>query len=166
MVSKHKAAEQQSIRVLFVCMGNICRSPMAEALFRHQVAEAGLADRFVIDSAGTGSWHVGEPPHRGTLAVLARHGVEAGQQRARQLTPDDFSSFDYVVAMDAENLAEIGRFRRDPHARVSLLLDHAPGLDTREVPDPYYSGGFEHVYRLVEAGCSGLLAQIREREAI
>jgi protein-tyrosine phosphatase len=154
------------IRVLFVCMGNICRSPMAEAVFRHQVAAAGLADRFVIDSAGTSGWHAGEPPHGGTLAVLARHGVEAGAQRSRQLTPDDFAAFDYVVAMDEENMAEIGRFRRDPHARVSLLLDHAPGLGAREVPDPYYTGGFEPVYRLVEAGCAGLLAQIRERERV
>lgn len=154
------------VRVLFVCMGNICRSPMAEAVFRHQVAAAGLAEQFEIDSAGTGGWHVGEPPHRGTLNVLAHHGVDPGPQRARQLTPADFSRFQYIVAMDEENLSELRRFRRDPGVSVSLLLDHAPGLAEREVPDPYYSGGFEHVYRLVEAGCKGLLDEIREGEGI
>lgn len=154
------------IQVLFVCMGNICRSPMAEAVFRHQVAAAGLADRFVIDSAGTGGWHVGELPHRGTLAVLAQHQVDAGGQRARQLTPADLSTFDYVVAMDRENLGDMAAFHREAHSRARLLLDYAPDLGTREVPDPYYNGGFERVYRLVEAGCAGLLAHIREREGL
>jgi protein-tyrosine phosphatase len=165
-VSDEQEREGGPVRVLFVCMGNICRSPMAEAVFRHKVAEAGLAERFEIDSAGTGGWHVGEPPHHGTLSILARHGVDPGPQRARQLAPADFARCHYVVAMDEENLSELRRFRRDPHARVSLLLDHAPGVGEREVPDPYYSGGFEHVYRLVEAGCEGLLAEIRRREGI
>lgn len=156
--------ERAPTRVLFVCMGNICRSPMAEAVFRHLVAEAGLAERFVIDSAGTGAWHVGEPPHPGTLAVLARNGVDPGPQRARQLAPPDFAGFDYVVAMDDENLAALRGLPREAGASVSLLLDHAPGAGAREVPDPYYSGGFDHVYGLVLAGCRGLLAQIRARE--
>lgn len=154
------------IRVLFVCMGNICRSPMAEAVFRHQVTEAGLADRFYIDSAGTGAWHVGERPHSGTLAVLARHAIDPGPQRARQLTASDFTSFDYIVAMDHENLADMAAFHRDAASRARLLLDFAPDLGTREVPDPYYSGGFEQVYQLIEAGCRGLLAHIREREGL
>lgn len=158
--------ERAPTRVLFVCMGNICRSPMAEAVFRHLVAEAGLSERFVIDSAGTGAWHAGEPPHRGTHAILAQHGVDVGPQRARQIAPDDLATFDYVLAMDEENLGDLRRMRRDPAARVSLLLDHAPALGVREVPDPYYSGGFEHVYRLVEAGCQGLLAEIRRSEGL
>lgn len=157
---------REPVRVLFVCMGNICRSPMAEAVFRRQVADAGLDGRFIIDSAGTGSWHVGEPPHHGTLAVLARRGIDPGDQRARQITRHDFDRFDYIVAMDHENLAALERFRRDGRARVSLLLSHAPGLSVREVPDPYYTGGFDHVFDLIEAGCRGLLGHIREREGM
>ncbi|HMQ31996.1 MAG TPA: low molecular weight protein-tyrosine-phosphatase [Chloroflexaceae bacterium] len=156
-------AADTPISVLFVCMGNICRSPMAEAVFRHQVAEAGLAERFRIDSAGTGAWHVGERPHSGTLAILVKHAIDPGPQRARQLAPADFAAFDYIVAMDRENLADMAAFHREAASRARLLLDYAPGLHTREVPDPYYSGGFEQVYRLVEAGCRGLLAHILER---
>ncbi|MCS6883019.1 MAG: low molecular weight protein-tyrosine-phosphatase [Oscillochloridaceae bacterium] len=157
---------QEPVGVLFVCMGNICRSPMAEAIFRRQVADAGLDGRFLIDSAGTGSWHVGEPPHLGTLTVLARRGIDPGDRRARQITRHDFDRFDYIVAMDHENLAALERFRRDGRAQVSLLLSHAPGLNVREVPDPYYTGGFDRVFDLVEAGCRGLLAHIREREGM
>ena len=159
-------ASPRPIRVLFVCIGNICRSPMAEAVFRHQVNAAGLADQFFIDSAGTGGWHTGERPHRGTLAILAQHGVDPGDQRARRLAPADFASFHYIVAMDRENLDDMAAFARGAASRTRLLLDYAPDLGTREVPDPYYSGGFEHVYQLVTAGCRGLLAHIREREGL
>jgi len=147
-------------------MGNICRSPMAEAVFRRHVTDAGIAAHFLIDSAGTGSWHVGEPPHHGTLAILSRRGIDPGNQCARQITRSDFDRFDYIVAMDHENLAALQRLRRDSQAQISLLLAHAPGLSVREVPDPYYSGGFDLVFDLVDAGCRGLLAHIREREGI
>lgn len=157
---------EKKIGVLFVCMGNICRSPMAEAVFRHLVAQAGLAERFAIASVGTGSWHVGEPPHRGTLAALARNGVDAGGKRARQLEAADFGRYDYVVAMDQENLDTMALLGRAAQGRARLLLDYAPHTGEREVPDPYYSGGFDHVYALVEAGCRGLLAHIREREGL
>lgn len=154
------------IRVLFVCMANICRSPMAEAVFRHQVAAAGLADQFVIDSAGTSAYHMGEAPHRNTLAVLAQRGIDPGAQQSRQITVRDFDEFDYVVVMDDENMANVMRLRGQSKADISLLLDYAPELGLREVPDPYYVGGYPQVYHLVEAGCHGLLEAIREREGV
>jgi protein-tyrosine phosphatase len=154
------------IRVLFVCMGNICRSPMAEAVFRHEVVAARLSDRFEIDSAGTGAWHAGEPPHHGTRAVLARNGVDVGPQRARQVQPADFTDFDYILAMDYENLADLERFHPAARSRVRLFLDFAPQARVREVPDPYYTGGFDEVFQLVSAASSGLLAHIREREGM
>jgi protein-tyrosine phosphatase len=157
---------EKKIGVLFVCMGNICRSPMAEAVFRHLVAAAGLADRFVIASVGTGAWHVGEPPHRGTMAVLASNRVDPGAKRARQLEAADFARYRYILAMDDENLADMAAIGRGTPGQVRLLLDFAPQAGAREVPDPYYSGGFNHVYALVEAGCRGLLAHIREREGL
>jgi protein-tyrosine phosphatase len=158
--------QQQPIEVLFVCMGNICRSPMAEAVFRHLVAEAGLADRISIDSAGTGGWHAGESPHRGTLAVLRKNGVDPGDQRARQLRPADFGQFTYIVAMDRENQADMASIHPDARTRARLLLDYAPDAPAREVPDPYYSGGFDQVYTLVNAGCRGLLDAIRREHGI
>ncbi|NTW03632.1 MAG: low molecular weight phosphotyrosine protein phosphatase [Oscillochloris sp.] len=142
-------------------MGNICRSPMAEAVFRHMVHEAGLADRMRIDSAGTGGWHTGEPPHRGTLAVLRTNGIDAEGQRARQLTTKDFEQFQYIIAMDHENLADMAHFHPEARTRTHLLLSYAPDTTTREVPDPYYNGRFDAVYILVTAGCRGLLDQIR-----
>lgn len=154
------------IRVLFVCAGNICRSPMAEGVFRHLVEEAGLSDRIQVDSAGTGPWHVGEAAHPGTRKVLSQHGIHY-QGRARQLTRADLREFDYIVAMDHENLADI-RARADGRtgAEVRLLLDYAPQTPTREVPDPYYSGRFEAVYELVRQGAEGLLAHIREEHSL
>lgn len=157
---------ERKIRVLFVCMGNICRSPRAEAVFRHQVAAAGLSERIAIDSAGTGGWHAGEPPHHGTRAVLARNGVEVGPQRARQVTTADFEAFDYILAMDQENMTDLRQFHPEAHSRARLFLEFAPDAPVREVPDPYYTGGFDEVFRLVSAASSGLLAHIREREGV
>ncbi|WP_129626829.1 low molecular weight protein-tyrosine-phosphatase [Candidatus Oscillochloris fontis] len=153
------------ITVLFVCMGNICRSPMAEAVFRHLVQEAGLTEQIVIDSAGTGGWHAGEPPHQGTLAVLQRHGISADGQVARQITKADFGNFTYIVAMDADNLRDL-RMHDPRGCRTRLLLDYAPTTRTREVPDPYYNGRFDEVYALVTAGCQGLLAEIRREHGL
>jgi protein-tyrosine phosphatase len=147
-------------------MGNICRSPMAEAVFRHQVAAAGLSERFEIDSAGTGGWHAGELPHHGTRAVLARNGVDVGPQRARQVRRADFDEFDYILAMDHENMADLRQFHPEPQRRAKLFLDFAPEAPVREVPDPYYTGGFDEVFRLVSAASHGLLAHIREREGL
>ncbi|NJN15064.1 MAG: low molecular weight phosphotyrosine protein phosphatase [Oscillochloris sp.] len=156
----------QPVQVLFVCMGNICRSPMAEAVFRHLVNEAGLADRFLIDSAGTGGWHAGEPPHGGTLDILRKYRIDPGDQRARQLRAADFDQFDYILAMDHENMRDIAIRHPDVAQRVRLLLDYAPEQPVREVPDPYYDGGFEQVYRLITSASRNLLREIRETKGV
>lgn len=163
MTSNHKI-----IRVLFVCLGNICRSPMAEAVFRSLVQEAGLADQIDVESAGTGSWHIGDRPHSGTVAVLAKNGIDVGEKRARRLSRSDLSEFDYIVAMDEENVLDIESLfgRKTPR-----LLEFAPqGMlaanHALNVPDPYYANNFDLVYRLVRAGCQGLLEHIRRREGI
>jgi protein-tyrosine phosphatase len=154
------------VRVLFVCYGNICRSPMAEAVFAHRVKEAGLEDRIETDSAGTGDWHAGEPPHRRTRQVLDREGIPCGG-RARVIRMQDLDEFDYVVAMDAENLAALrSMMRSGQRARVSRLLDHAPDLSDRDVPDPYYTGDFDQTYRLVSAGVDRLLQTIRKEHGL
>lgn len=137
---------------------------MAEAVFEKMVAEAGLDDQIMVDSAGTGSWHLGEPAHRGTRRVLEQHGIEyAG--RARQVTRADMDPAHYIVTMDEENLDELRR-RFGDHPRLYRLLDFAANGDERDVPDPYYTGNFDYVYRLVEEGCRGLLENIREEEGL
>jgi protein-tyrosine phosphatase len=155
------------IRVLFVCLGNICRSPLAEGVFRDLVERAGLGDRIEADSAGTGGWHAGEPPDPRSQDVARKHGVDLSAQRARRVDDRDFDRFDYVVAMDASNLDHLRRMRQGK-ARVMRLLDDVPALRVRDVPDPYYGGddGFEHVYQLVTRGCTALLDRIRKDHAL
>ena len=157
--------KEKIVRVLFVCLGNICRSPMAEAVFRHLVAQAGLSDHIQADSAGTGAWHVGEQPHHGTRRVLRERGISYTHS-ARVATPDDFSRFDYIIALDSQNLAELTAMARGAHARIGLLMSFAPGASARDVPDPYYNGRFDEVYDLVERGCRGLLERIVVEQAI
>jgi len=140
-------------------MGNICRSPMAEAVFRNLVQQQRLDGEFNIDSAGTSGYHVGDRAHRGTLRILEKNGI-AYDGRSRRLTHRDLEEFDYVVAMDNENLADIESLGGS-RGNVSRLLDYAPDQPEREVPDPYYNDGFEHVYDLVLQGSKGLLAHIR-----
>jgi protein-tyrosine phosphatase len=138
---------------------------MAEAVFQHMVNEAGLSDKISVDSAGTGSWHIGEPAHNGTLRILKQKGV-AYDGRARQLAHSDLDQFDYVLAMDAENISDIRRHVANPKAEVRLFLDYAMKAGTvnrNEVPDPYYSGQYELVYSLVEPGCRALLEHIRAK---
>ncbi len=158
--------QEKHIRVMFVCAGNICRSPMAEAVFRHLVDKAELAPYFEIASSGTGGWHIGERPHRGTQAELKRRNVSLGEKRAQQLQRSDLNTYDYIVVADGENLYDIQRLEQPPRGELRRLLEFAPTSPTLNVPDPYYSGGFDHVYDLVLAGCQGLLEYIRRKEAI
>lgn len=153
------------VRVLFVCLGNICRSPMAEAVFQRMVDEAGLSARVQVDSAGTSSYHTGEPAHPGTRRVLSRHGINYSG-RARQIAAGDVADeTTYLVAMDSENLAELrSRFGDVPH--LYRLLEFATQTPVHDVPDPYYSDNFDYVYRIVEDGCRGLLATIRRNEGL
>jgi len=161
-----KGPDTMPVRVLFVCLGNICRSPMAEGVLRHLVDEAGLSDRIEVDSAGTSSWHIGESAHRGTRNVLRQHGI-AYDGRARQITPRDFDQFDYILAMDDANLADLrAMLPNGSQAVVRRFLDFADGITTREVPDPYYDGRFEEVYKLVRQGAEGLLAHIRAEQGL
>ena len=128
--------------VLFVCLGNICRSPLAEAAFRNEAERLGLDVE--IDSAGTGDWHIGHPPDRRAIAVAGKNGVDISRLRARQVTPQDFSRYDYIIALDEQNLANLGRMQpEDGKAELSLLLDHVEGGEGEAVVDPYY-GEDEH----------------------
>ena len=155
-----------TVRVLFVCLGNICRSPMAEAVFQDLVDQAGLKDDITVDSAGTGGLHLGERAHRGTLNVLRQHGIEY-EGRARQFTRADFDRFDYILTMDDDNLADV-RAMLPPttQAAVRRFLDFAGDVPTRAVPDPYYTGQFEEVYALVRQGAEGLLTHIRKETGL
>ncbi|WP_438803690.1 low molecular weight protein-tyrosine-phosphatase [Paenibacillus aceti] len=153
---------KQRIGVLFVCLGNICRSPMAEAVFRHMVAAEGLTDRFLIDSAGTGDWHIGKPPHHGTRAILDQYGISYEGLKARQVAAEDFASFDYIVAMDVQNEKNLQRLAQSTKAQIIKLLDLVPDTMDTEVPDPYYTGNFEEVYELIGKGCRALLKHIRQ----
>ena len=148
------------IHVLFVCMGNICRSPLAEGLFVAKARSRGVEEQFVIDSAGTGDWHVGERPDRRVREIANRNGVPLNG-RARQVTRDDFERFDHLVCMDDENrrmLEQAGA----PDEKLRLLLECDPHAAVREVPDPYYGGrrGFEDVYGLLDSACEALLDEL------
>ncbi|MBX5105247.1 low molecular weight phosphotyrosine protein phosphatase [Rhizobium lentis] len=145
------------ISILFVCMGNICRSPLAEGIFTHLVTEARLTDRFTIDSAGTGGWHDGEPPDRRSTAIAGSHGIDITGQRARRVRPIDFTLFNLIVAMDRDNVAELSRIA-PPEANIRLFGDIALGTG-EDIADPYYGGpeGFEMAYTRLLTGCSSLL---------
>ena len=152
------------VRVLFVCMGNICRSPLAQGVFEDVLRREGLEDEVSVDSAGTGSWHVGSPPDQRALSAASLRGVDISSQRARRIDPEDCQNFDYVLTMDEENYRAVAGLCRGS-AVVRPFLDFATDSPETAVPDPYYGGpdGFERVLDLVEEASEGLLEDIRER---
>lgn len=157
------------IQVLFVCLGNICRSPMAEAVFRHQVKKAGLDAVIAIDSAGTGDWHIGHPPHQGTRDILDQHQINHEGLKARQVKSDDFVQYTYIIAMDESNVTNLASFapaliEGEKRAAIHKLLDFAPDRANKDVPDPYYTGNFQEVYEMVEESNERLLTFIVEKE--
>lgn len=156
-------ATDRPTRVLFVCLGNICRSPLAEGLFKRHVTQKGLEQGFVIDSAGTGGWHAGEAPHRGSRAVARRHGLDISDQQARQVRLADLEAFDLILAMDHRNLNDLQALQqaRPAHAKIACLLDLAPVDHRRDVPDPYGQDdeAFEDVYRLLDLSTQQLLEE-------
>ncbi len=152
----------EKIKVLFVCMGNICRSPTAEGVFRHLIEDMNVADRFVVDSAGTHAYHVGEPADPRAQQVAGRRGIDLSAIRARKVAPADFEEFDYILAMDSDNYHLLMTSCPPAHQhKVGLLLDYATELNETDVPDPYYGGpnGFEYVFDLVEEAAKSFIQQ-------
>ena len=157
------------VRVLFVCLGNICRSPTAEGVFRNVVARAGLEQRIEIDSAGTHAYHVGDPPDLRAQQAARRRGVELSTLRGRKATRVDIERFDYVLAMDEENYQNLLAIcPAGLEAKVRLFLEFAPDRPEREVPDPYFGGdaGFERVLDMIEEASAGLLAHLRKQHRL
>lgn len=152
------------VKVLFVCLGNICRSPTAEGVFRHLVLSEGLGSQIQIDSAGTHAYHVGEPPDPRAQEAARGRGIDISSLRGRQVKTEDFNAFDYILAMDDENYRNLKAKCPDGATdKLSMFLDFAPHLGAREVPDPYYHGGFDAVYDMIEAASRGLLDDIRKK---
>ena len=153
-------------RVLFVCMGNICRSPTAEAVFRHAVVSAGLEQKIFVDSAGTHGYHLGHPPDRRTQLAAAHRGYDLVNLRARQVSGQDFVEFDYIVAMDLDNLSDLRRLAPTQHrCKLSLFMEYSSARRGEEVPDPYYGGAqeFELVLDMAEDAAAGLLQHIKKK---
>ncbi|QGW65437.1 low molecular weight phosphotyrosine protein phosphatase [Lysobacter soli] len=154
----------EPVRLLVVCLGNICRSPVAEGVLRARIAASTLAGRVELDSAGTGDWHVGEPPDRRAIANAASHGVDIAGLRARQLSASDYRRFDWLLCADRANLRDVRACApADAHACIALLLDWAGVEDEGEIPDPYTGGAsqFEHVYQLLDRAADGAIARLR-----
>ena len=156
-----------SSRILFVCLGNICRSPTAEAVFRQRAAAAGFS-HIHIDSAGTSGWHIGKRPDPRTVRAAEQRGYDMSALRGRQVSAADFAGFDLILAMDRQNLADLQSMApKNSVATLGLLLDFAEGVSTRDVPDPYYGGddGFEEVLDLIERASQGLIRHLRGKHS-
>jgi len=152
--------------VLFVCLGNICRSPLAEGVFRHVALENGLSGSFLIDSAGTGSWHVGSAPDPRSTAIARQYGIDISGQKCRKVSAADFDSFDFIFGMDESNIdALLQRAPDSARHKVHLFMDYALGA-RMEIPDPYYGGpdGFEIVYRMIREGSEALIEKLVSRD--
>ena len=161
----------ERIGVLFVCTGNICRSPTAQGVFEFLLKQQQLSSRFQVDSAGTSSSHVGQAPDPRSQQVAKARGIDLSKQRARKVKSDDFQRFDYLIAMDESHYEALNRLRKDAgesSARVHLLLEFSPQLGLTEVPDPYYGpvNGFQRVFDVVETGCQQLLRELIQRHAL
>ena len=159
------------MRVLFVCLGNICRSPMGEGIFRHLVDSEGLTDRFEIDSAGTSGWHVGEKPDRRMRQTAKGHGVSLEAQRSRKFVRQDFQDFDYILAMDSSNYRDINSLKQGPPengGKVILMRDYDLHDSNPDVPDPYYGGqnGFEEVYDILLRSNQEFLDQLKKEHSL
>lgn len=168
MLLDWKGPAKDKIGVLFVCMGNICRSPSAEGVFREVAKRAGWTRKLIIDSAGTHDYHIGEPPDVRAIASAQQRGYDIRKLRARQVEPKDFARFDWILAMDRNILQRLVEMRpNDFSGHVGLLLDLVPHLGAREVPDPYYGGpdGFERMLDLIEPASEALLARISATQA-
>ena len=154
-------------KVLFVCLGNICRSPTAHGVFEKMLKDKGLDGEVEVDSCGTGGWHIGSPPDERTVKTAQQFGYDLSHLRARKFAAEDFNKFDYILAMDARNLADvIKHVPNDYVGNIQLFLDYAKGVEVTEVPDPYYGGsdGFTRVIELIENACQGLINELA-REA-
>lgn len=150
------------VNILFVCLGNICRSTMAEAVMRHKINQAGLSDDIAVDSAGTSNWHTGEPPHAGTRRMLKNAGISCEGIASRQLVAEDAERFDYIIAMDDDNVRDILQIAPDARGKTRLLSAFTDG-SWRNVPDPWYTKDYNETYVLVNEGCDGLLAVLSSR---
>lgn len=151
------------INVLFVCLGNICRSPMAEALFRHLIKKENLTNKIAVDSAATSPWQIGFPPHEGTLHILKKNNISTNGLVGRRLKKEDFWKFDYIIGMDESNIKDIYRITGKPnHPKIIRLLDLTKYR--KDVPDPFYTGDFDQTYHLVSAGCRALFKKIRREK--
>ena len=150
------------MNVLFVCLGNICRSPLGEGILKNICDHTGLD--WNIDSAGTGGWHAGESPDHRSIKVAAKHGIDIHQQRARQFKQDDFDKFDHIISMDKSNFKDLTSLTSDPNhlAKISLMMDFDTASTFRDVPDPYYDNRFDLVFELVTNACNGFVQKFAE----